>query len=351
MNSSPDNMNAKNLFVVDWKNAPEKGIDALLNNSNTTGYHWSFYNCLAKNYAGDGVVNRYISYLSAVLYIIRNKKKYDNIIIWQPMIGFILCLLPRFYSRPKIIITSILYSPGRVKKGSFRLFLLKQALKKADALLYFSDGMAEDVRTVYPQYAKKVFSTYMPVIDSADEAALNLKLSAPKEKQNAVFSGGLSDRDFETVIRAFTNTDIPVTIVCTKLHVFKNPSLISSNFTIRRSVSEIEYHSLVLASSFVVIALENEYSSCGQLLFAFSMKNGIPIIATDCYGTRDYITNNDNGILVPVKDDRAIFNAYNNLVKDAAFREKLIEHSKKKCAQMTFDNYLQKIDSVIQQPK
>ena len=111
MNSSPDNMNAKNLFVVDWKNAPEKGIDALLNNSNTTGYHWSFYNCLAKNYAGDGVVNRYISYLSAVLYIIRNKKKYDNIIIWQPMIGFILCLLPRFYSRPKIIITSILYSP------------------------------------------------------------------------------------------------------------------------------------------------------------------------------------------------------------------------------------------------
>jgi hypothetical protein len=48
-----------------------------------------------------------------------------------------LCLLPKFYSNPKIIITTLLYSASRVKVGSFRLFLLEKALKKADALLYF----------------------------------------------------------------------------------------------------------------------------------------------------------------------------------------------------------------------
>jgi hypothetical protein len=34
---------------------------------------------------------------------------------------------------------------------------LEKALKKADALLYFSEGMAQDVKTVYPKQAAKSF--------------------------------------------------------------------------------------------------------------------------------------------------------------------------------------------------
>lgn len=211
--------------------------------------------------------------------------------------------------------------------------------------------MAQNVRTVYPEYATKVFSTYLPITNNVDKAVRYGKLREANAKKSSVFSGGLSDRDFETVIKAFTNTDVPVTIVCTKSHVFKNSELITRNFNIIRGISEREYHSLVLSANFVVIALENEYSSCGQMLFTFCMKNGIPIIATDCYGTRDYISNNDNGILVPVKDDRAIFNAYQKLVSDTAFREKLVNRSREISEKMTFDNYLYKIDSIIQQLK
>jgi len=345
------NKKIKNLFVVDWKNTPSQEIDSLLEKAKLPGYEWSFYNCHEKNYVCSGVVNRYISYFLAVIHIIKNKRKYNNIIIWQQMIGLMLCLLPKFYSKSKIIITTLLYSPSRVKDDSFRLFLLKQALKKADALLYFSEGMAEDVRTIYPEYAEKIFSTYLPITNNMGKAAQSSKLNDIKEKKNSVFSGGLSDRDFETVIRAFTNTDVPVTIVCTNMHVFKNPGLITDNITIIRGVSEMEYHSLVLSSDFVVIALENEYSSCGQLLFTFCMKNSIPIIATDCYGTQDYIINKDNGILVPIKDDKAIFDAYKKLVNDTIFRETLVKRSIEISEKMTFKNYLQKIDSIIQQIK
>ena len=345
------NKKIKNLFVVDWKNTPQHEIDSLLEKAKLPGYEWSFYNCHEKNYIGSGVVNRYISYFLAVIYILKNKRKYNNIIIWQQMIGLMLCLLPKSNSKPKIIITTLLYSPSRVKDGSFRLFLLKQALKKADALLYFSEGMAEDVKTIYPKYAEKIFSTYLPITNNIGKVAQSLKINGIKENKNSVFSGGLSDRDFETVIKAFTNTNIPVTIVCTNMPVFKNPELITNNITIARGVSEMEYHSLVLSSDVVVIALKNEYSSCGQLLFTFCMKNGIPIIATDCYGTQDYIINKDNGILVPVKDDKAIFDAYNKLVNDTNFRETLVKRSLEISEKMTFRNYLQKIDSIIQQIK
>ncbi len=350
MNKELKNKKIKNLFVVDWKNTSAEQIESLLTQANLAStYDWSFYNCHSKNYTHIGIVNRYFSYLLAVFYILKNRKKYANIIIWQQMIGMLLCFLPKVYSTPKIIITTLLYSPSRVKHGSFRLFLLKKALKNADALLYFSKSMADDVKTVYPKYKYKVFSTYLPITNIVDRGNTYLDIGFKNTdfQRASVFSGGLSDRDFETLIKAFTNTNVPVTIVCTQRHIFKNPLLITSNFNIVRNVSEREYFSLALSSNIVVITLENKYSSCGQLLFTFCMKNGIPIIATDCYGTRDYITNNENGILIPVKDDKAILSAYNKLITEPFFRESLIKKSQQIAKKMTFSNYLYKIDSII----
>jgi glycosyltransferase involved in cell wall biosynthesis len=189
----------------------------------------------------------------------------------------------------------------------------------------------------------------MPIINDVTATSPGIKLANDNQNNNAVFSGGLSDRDFETVIKAFTNTKVPVRIAVSNSYVFKNPELITDNFIISRNVSKAEYHSLILSSSFLVIALEYENSSCGQLLFTFGMKNGIPIIATDCFGTRDYITHNDNGILVPLKDDRAIYNAYTMLVNDEVLRNKLVQRSLEISKQLTFENYLIKIDSIIKQ--
>src|SRR3954468_6206770 len=115
----------KNLLVVDWRETTPARIQELLNTAKMPEYEWSVFNCAARKYSRSGPVNRYITYLVAVIHILKNKSKYDNIIIWQQMIGLMLCLLPKFYSKPKIIITTLLYSPGRVKEGSFRLYLLK----------------------------------------------------------------------------------------------------------------------------------------------------------------------------------------------------------------------------------
>ncbi len=340
--------NVRNLFVVDWKDVTDHEILRLLNSSGIDNYEWSVFNCQGKNYKEKGLKSRYISYTKAVAYIIKNKSKYDNIIIWQQMIGFMYCLLPRFNFNPKIIVATLLYSPGRLKPKSFRLYLLKTTLRRADALLYFSADMAENVRTVYPVFANKVFSTYLPIINNLDLGSSKFLGHNFEKKKNSVFTGGISDRDFETVIKAFSKTNVPVTIVCSKNQVFKNQELITDNFSIKRNVSETEYHLLVLSSSFIVIALEFEHSSCGQLLFTFGMKNQIPIIATDCFGTRDYISNNVNGVMVPLHDDRAIFNAYTRLISDNSFKEKIVENSTKIIEKMTFENFVLKIEDIIE---
>lgn len=339
----------KNLFVVDWNDISDERIAALLNSLPHEDSEWDFYNCRVEGHWTKNKAKRYASYMKATWHILINGRKYNNIIIWQQMIGFMLSILPRWNKKSMIINSMILYSPSRVRPGSIRMFLLRRGLLNCDALLYFSKDMACDTRTYFPEYASKIFSTYMPIISaSAENGTVPFKHS---EKNNPyqVFSGGLSDRDFDTVVDAFTGTDISVVIVCSETYIFKQPDLITSNITVKRGVSESEYHALLSSSFCVVVALEYENSSCGQLLFSFCMNNEIPIIASDCYGTRDYIANNENGILVPVKDKNAILTAYSKLVEDQEFKSGLLLKSKEVAAKMTFSGYLKCIDTIIHQ--
>ncbi|MCK4264808.1 glycosyltransferase [Candidatus Babeliales bacterium] len=52
-----------------------------------------------------------------------------------------------------------------------------------------------------------------------------------------------------------------------------------------------------------------------------AMSYGVPIIATDCGGTRDYIVNGKSGWLVPIDDDEQMFNKAYNLLRDNKLAE------------------------------
>lgn len=337
----------KNLFVVDWNDISDERIAALLNSSHCEYSEWEFYNCRVEGHWTKNKTRRYASYMRAIWHILVHGKKYKNIVIWQQMIGFMLSILPRWNRTSTIINSMILYSPSRVRRGSIRMFLLRRGLLNCDALLYFSKDMACDTRTHFPEYARKIFSTYMPIISTSPGNGGTPLRHSGKSHSYQVFSGGLSDRDFDTVVDAFTGTEISVVIVCSETYIFKQPNLITNNIQIKRGVSDSEYHSLLSSSFCVVVALEYEHSSCGQLLFSFCMNNEIPIIASDCYGTRDYITNNENGILVPIKDKNAIFSAYSKLVENQEFKLRLLIKSKEVADKMTFSGYLKCIDTII----
>ena len=66
----------------------------------------------------------------------------------------------------------------------------------------------------------------------------------------------------------------------------------------------------------------------GQLIVAFAMDNSKPIIATDCYGVRDFVVNNVNGILFKVGQSDEILKGYEKLKNDDAFTNDLISNAK-----------------------
>ena len=59
----------------------------------------------------------------------------------------------------------------------------------------------------------------------------------------------------------------------------------------------------------------------GSVLFDV-MQSNVPIIASDIGGIPDIIQNEKNGILVPIKESEAIYNAIIRLYNDEALRKK-----------------------------
>lgn len=332
----------KKIIVLDWQ---KKDVNSLSNNFDDDYLLWNCKRFFSKR---KFTFIRYFEYSYAVLYILLNSKKFKNIIIWQQMIGYILALLPVKKTLQKTIITTVLYSPKNT--SGFRRFLFTNALKKSKALVYFSKEMSKDTKDTYKSLSHKVYSTYIPIIESNRTKIETNKFDKLIDPEKTIFCGGQSDRDFETVIETFSNTEIPVIIVCPDNYPIKNINSKTDNIKILRfsEVSADEYYEIVSKCFCVIIPLKSENSSCGQLLFSFCMKNEKPIIASDSFGVRDYITNDFSGILVPVGNTKEIYSAYVRLKNDSSLKDTIIQNAKYTASKMTFENYLETIDEIIE---
>ena len=342
-------MKEKILLVVDWNELEMNFAVPLISNSKF-GSKVNIWNCKRKVIFTNLVLQRYYEYFRAVLYVIYNHRKYRHIVLWQQIIGFMLGLFPVSTIPRKTIISTVLYSNKNTKESLIKNYIFRNSIKRVKALLYYSEEMSNETKIDFPKYSKKIFSTFIPILFSTDVTLSVSKFSNIINSKETIFCGGRSDRDFESVILAFQNTNIPVVIVCPDEHYISNLNLVTENIKVLRfsQVPNDEYYDLVKRSFCTMIPIQRKDSSCGQLLFSFAMNNEKPIIASDSQGIREYIKNNENGLLVPVKDHDALKNAYDLLKNDNELRYDITEKSKEIANKMTITNYLEKVFQIIE---
>jgi len=105
--------------------------------------------------------------------------------------------------------------------------------------------MSDEVKIDFPEFAFKNHSVLVPSMDVIDTSIpVDKELDDPYFR-DGVFTAGKSERDFNVVIRAFRNTDIPITIVCTDDYPITETD-ITSNIRILRfsQVSHEQYYAL-----------------------------------------------------------------------------------------------------------
>ncbi len=343
-------MKKKVLFIVDWPNQIEnvQVLQLLLDNDYSENYEWKVWSC--KKGKDNGLLYRWYCYTRGALYVIKNRKKYHAIFLWQQMVGYILFEIKKIIHLeiPNIIFFTFIYNSNTIFR-KYKKHLVNNALRQSKAVLWPTLEMSNEVKKDFPKFELKNHSPIVPFFDIIDTSfPVDKELDDPYFR-NGVFTAGKSERDFNIVIRAFRNTDIPVTIVCTDDYAITETN-ITPNIRILRfsQVSHDQYYALAGQAFCILVSVINETSPCGMLIIAFAMTNSKPIIATDGYGVKGYMVNNVNGILFKVGQSDEIRKGYEKLKNDEAFRNDLINNAKITVKEMGPANYIEKIIKIIE---
>lgn len=130
---------------------------------------------------------------------------------------------------------------------------------------------------------------------------------------------GSAGRDYQTLLEA--TADFPGRVI-----IVAKDSIIESlsarpNVEMKSHLTMEECERLMAGARICVIPIANLDTASGQVSFLMSMSYGVATIATDCPGTRDYISDGRDGLLVSPRDAEGLKAAIDALWNDAARRE------------------------------
>lgn len=137
---------------------------------------------------------------------------------------------------------------------------------------------------------------------------------------------GTANRDYALLAKAAGQLGYKTVIVAgphATSHI-EPPSCVS----FRSGLTLEQCHELALHSRINVIPIADVDAPSGQVTVIESMMRGVPLVATACAGTNDYIADGVDGILVPPKDVGAMVSALRSIWEDAELRLTLSQHAR-----------------------
>lgn len=141
-------------------------------------------------------------------------------------------------------------------------------------------------------------------------------------EDNYVFTGGLQQRDYETLFHAVKDIPIEVKIVAPTDKIDKR--FIAKNMTLLGTLSSQEYYTAMAQSKLVVLSLEpNLRRSPGVITYVSAMKLGKAVIVNEIEGSKSYIMNGKTGVLVKPRDPEAMRNAIVTLLTNDELRKQI----------------------------
>lgn len=245
------------------------------------------------------------------------------ILAFDPMCGLIFASASRAFrlKHAPLVLSMFLLRPWKYPvMDKCRHMFAEYGLKRVSKIICFSSHEVDRYRGEFPRHAEKI--VFVPV--GCDPTILDLDVEKErvlKEKPDVfVFSGGTTNRDYETLVKAMA--DIPDTKlkVIAKGKDYPGPA---PNLEFLENIYGADYERAVFDASVVVLPLFNKCFSSGQLTLLRAMELGKPIVASDVPGVRDYITPDHDGILVPDGDAAAMSAAIRRLLDDEGERQRL----------------------------
>lgn len=172
-------------------------------------------------------------------------------------------------------------------------------------------------------WSKKQVKTHASYFNISENKFIFLPYKANHSKSkgyhyptlNYIFSGGNGKRDYDCLIKAVTETDIPVIISTTDINVKKSIREIDNIMIV--AAYEPSFAKLQAMSRFIVVPMQHTgLKGGGEANFCNAMWHKKPIIAVDSIAAEDYIINGVTGFTIKSGDWKMLRNKIFELWND-----------------------------------
>jgi len=224
--------------------------------------------------------------------------RYDIVISWSGVVGLFIGFfkLIFFRNRPKLFVTTFIFRPRESRiVNILRFWFYKTCVKKMDGIICHSSDEANYYKTLFHLNDDKIkfvpYGIELPKVNFQNNG-----------EEPYIASAGKSNRDYELLKKVIDGIEPKIRIYCSRDYEVLSKDEKKSNLEVRIDTPLKEFLEGLYNSIFVVIPLKLPEFSSGQLVLLQAMALGKTVIASDCWGTRDYIKDMENGMLVAPGD-------------------------------------------------
>lgn len=266
------------------------------------------------------------------------------IVFLQPSIPMVLLAAQGL---PNKIIISERADPNRLMKKRYGKPFIEKYYTRADAAVF----QTEDAKSVYPE-AVSAKGTVIPN---------PLKDNLPEPYH------GKRNKNITTFCRISNQKNLPLLVEAfSKVHA-NHPDYILRIIgdapndegeqvlkTIREQIEKLKLQDAVKLEPFMASVHEaiiqdamyvnsSDYEGISNAMLE-AMAIGMPVVCTDCPigGAQATITDGENGLLVPIKDAKALANAINRVIEEDGLADKLSQNAGKLRAEISLDSITDK---------
>ena len=232
--------------------------------------------------------------------------------------GVVICAALFFFRSKRIIIWG--YNVPRRRTGLARM-VMAPLMRRADRIVTFGTHDIEFTSSLYGIDTDRfTFIPYSRLAPNPDPETIS-----PFGDDPFVIAVGANARDYATLLTAIAPLDVNLLIIARKYNI--EGLEIPANTRVLYNLGLDQCDELTRRASFMVMPLDATEPSCGQVTLVTAFMLNLPVIATSCTGTQDYIVDDQTGILTELADAEGLRKAIIDLWQDTAKRKRLAENA------------------------
>lgn len=228
----------------------------------------------------------------------------DTIYCINPIVGIFLGLFNRKKEKKRILLGGFLFEPKKNKiYYNIRKWFAKLSLKGIDKAIVYGK---KEVDYYYKIFKLDVFMFIKYGIDfDPDYKYTNTILP-----EHYFFSGGGSNRDYETLINAYNHCSNKKAKMIIATQPWRLIQLDTSKIIVLSDVVVENFGDVLERSDVLVLSLNDANISAGHMVMFQAMSLGIPVIVNDISAIRDYV-NDESVVFYPSRDMNALIKCLN----------------------------------------